>query len=117
MLTRAGPTHGTGSSPGPAEAADLALVAQAGPELAVPATKTYTAQLAALAELTAALAPEDPGFDAAFAAACTAVPPGPDLPAALAPMALVEALARNLGLDPDRPRGLTKVTQTGGSAA
>jgi len=223
-----------------AEAADVALVTQAGPELAVPATKTYTAQLAALAELTAALGPEDPGFDAAigrvpaaieamlasapaaaevagelggiasmvvsgrgftystalelalklketcllpaigmshadlehgpiavvradtpallvappdgpvlagitalaglvaarggrsygiggdgaFAAACTDVLPGPDLPEALAPLALVvpgqllvEALARRLGLDPDRPRGLTKVTQTGGSTA
>jgi glutamine---fructose-6-phosphate transaminase (isomerizing) len=30
---------------------------------------------------------------------------------------LVEALARRLGLDPDRPRGLTKVTQTGGPAS
>ena len=219
-------------------AADLALVTQAGPELAVPATKTYTTQLAALAELVAALGPDDPAFDAAlarvpaaieallasspaatalagdlaaiaslvvsgrgftystalelalkvketcslpaigmshadlehgpiavvghdtpallvapgdgpvlpgitalarqvaargsrafgiggdgaFAAACEATLPGPDLPEPLAPLALivpgqllVEALARRLGLDPDRPRGLTKVTQTGGS--
>jgi glutamine---fructose-6-phosphate transaminase (isomerizing) len=219
-------------------AADLALVTQAGPELAVPATKTYTTQLAALAELVAALGPDDSAFDAAlakspaaieallasapaaaalggdlaaiaslvvsgrgftystalelalkvketcslpaigmshadlehgpiavvghdtpvllvapgdgpvlpgitalarqvaargsrafgiggdgaFAAACEATLPGPDLPEPLAPLALivpgqllVEALARRLGLDPDRPRGLTKVTQTGGS--
>jgi glutamine---fructose-6-phosphate transaminase (isomerizing) len=219
-------------------AADLALVTRAGPELAVPATKTYTTQLAALAELVAALGPDDPAFDAAlarapaaieallasapaatalagdltaiaslvvsgrgftystalelalkvketcslpaigmshadlehgpiavvghdtpvllvapgdgpvlpgitalarqvaargsrafgiggdgaFAAACEATLPGPDLPEPLAPLALivpgqllVEALARGLGLDPDRPRGLTKVTQTGGS--
>ena len=34
------------------EAADVALVTQAGSELAVPATKTYTTQLAALAVLT-----------------------------------------------------------------
>jgi glucosamine--fructose-6-phosphate aminotransferase (isomerizing) len=220
--------------------ADQVLVTQAGPELAVPATKTFTAELAALAELAAAIGPDDPAFDAAldrtpeaidamlasgpaaaeiaeqlrgiaslvvsgrgftystalelalkvketcllpaigmshadlehgpiavvggdtpallvappdgpvlpgitalaglvaargsraygiggdaaFAAACVAVLPGPDLPEALAPLALVvpgqllvEALARRLGLDPDRPRGLTKVTQTGGSSA
>ena len=61
------------------------------------------------------------GGDDAFKAACAAALPGPDLPEALAPMALVvpgqllvEALARRLGLDPDQPRGLTKVTQTGG---
>ena len=221
-----------------AAAADLALITQAGPELAVPATKTYTTQLAALTELAAALAPDDAAFDAAqarlpaaieamlasapaasllaselagissmvvsgrgfthstalelalkvketcslpaigmshadlehgpiavvggdtpvllvapgdgpvlegitalarevaarggraygiggdsaFAAACGATLPGPDLPEALAPLALVvpgqllvEALARRLGLDPDHPRGLTKVTQTGGA--
>jgi glutamine---fructose-6-phosphate transaminase (isomerizing) len=60
------------------------------------------------------------GGDGAFRAACEAALPGPDLPEALAPMALVvpcqllvEALARRLGLDPDQPRGLTKITQTG----
>jgi glutamine---fructose-6-phosphate transaminase (isomerizing) len=59
------------------------------------------------------------GGDSAFQAACMAALPGPDLPETLAPLALVvpgqllvEALARRLGLDPDRPRGLTKVTQT-----
>jgi glutamine---fructose-6-phosphate transaminase (isomerizing) len=59
------------------------------------------------------------GGDAAFAAQCDVALPGPDLPEALAPLALVvpgqvmvEALARRLGLDPDRPRGLSKVTQT-----
>jgi glucosamine--fructose-6-phosphate aminotransferase (isomerizing) len=59
------------------------------------------------------------GGDSAFRAACAAALPGPDLPETLAPLALVvpgqllvEALARQLGLDPDRPRGLTKVTQT-----
>jgi glucosamine--fructose-6-phosphate aminotransferase (isomerizing) len=226
-----------GAASAVASVADLVLVTQAGPELAVPATKTYTSQLAALTELVAALAPDDPAFDAAqarvpaaiqamlasataasilageltaisslvvsgrgftystalelalkvketcllpaigmshadlehgpiavlgqdtpallvapgsgpvlpgitalaravaargsraygiggdraFAEACSAVLPGPDLPESLAPLALlvpgqllVEALARRLGLDPDRPRGLTKVTQTGG---
>jgi glutamine---fructose-6-phosphate transaminase (isomerizing) len=221
-----------------ATAADLALITRAGRELAVPATKTYTTQLAALAELAAALGPDDPAFDAAlastpaaienllgtapaadtlagelvamssmvvsgrgftystalelalkvketcslpaigmshadlehgpiavvgddtpvllvapgdgpvlpgitelahqvaarggrpygiggdgaFAAACAATLPGPDLPEIIAPLALivpgqllVEALARRLGLDPDHPRGLSKVTQTGGA--
>ena len=44
---------------------------------------------------------------------------GPDLPELVAPLGLivpaqlmVEALARRLGLDPDAPRGLSKVTQT-----
>src|SRR6266568_3712059 len=59
------------------------------------------------------------GGDAAFAGNCDIVLPGPDLPEALAPLALVipgqlmvEALARRLGLNPDHPRGLSKVTQT-----
>jgi len=54
-----------------------------------------------------------------LAAACTRALPGPRLPEWLAPMGLIvpgqlltEALARQLGLDPDRPRGLSKVTQT-----
>jgi glucosamine--fructose-6-phosphate aminotransferase (isomerizing) len=212
-----------------AHAADLALVTQAGAELAVPATKTYTTQLAAVAVLVSALggpaldfarvpdeaarlleidptpaverlaeahdplatgrgitygtalevalkieetclrpvrglsyadlkhgpiavvdadlaavlvaAPDGPtlegmtqlattvrerhatvigiGGDADFAAQCDVALPGPNLPEALAPLALaipgqlmVEALARRLGLDPDHPRGLSKVTQT-----
>ena len=44
---------------------------------------------------------------------------GPDLPETTAPIALVvagqmlaEALALTLGLNPDAPRGLNKVTQT-----
>jgi glutamine---fructose-6-phosphate transaminase (isomerizing) len=60
------------------------------------------------------------GGDPAFAAACHATLPGPDLPEHLAPFALVvpgqllaEALARAKGIDPDAPRGLRKVTQTG----
>jgi glucosamine--fructose-6-phosphate aminotransferase (isomerizing) len=54
-----------------------------------------------------------------LAAACSRSLPGPALPEWLAPMGLIvpgqlltEALARRLGLDPDRPRGLSKVTQT-----
>lgn len=59
------------------------------------------------------------GGDEAFAASAHHALAGPALPEALAPLAtvvpgqvLVEALARRLGLDPDTPRGLAKVTQT-----
>jgi glucosamine--fructose-6-phosphate aminotransferase (isomerizing) len=59
------------------------------------------------------------GGDATFASRCDVNLVGPDLPESLAPLALVipaqraiEALARKLGLDPDAPRGLRKVTQT-----
>lgn len=45
-----------------AEAADVALVTQAGPELAVPATKTYSTQLVALAVLADALSSQ-PGLE------------------------------------------------------
>jgi glucosamine--fructose-6-phosphate aminotransferase (isomerizing) len=51
---------------------------------------------------------------------CRVALPGPRLPEWLAPIGLIvpgqlltEALARQLGLDPDNPRGLSKVTQTG----
>jgi glucosamine--fructose-6-phosphate aminotransferase (isomerizing) len=54
-----------------------------------------------------------------LAAACAATLPAPRLPEWLAPMGLIvpgqllaEALASRLGLDPDHPRGLSKVTQT-----
>jgi glutamine---fructose-6-phosphate transaminase (isomerizing) len=54
-----------------------------------------------------------------LAAACALALPGPLLPEWLAPLGLIvpgqlltEALARRLGIDPDRPRGLQKVTQT-----
>lgn len=59
------------------------------------------------------------GGDQGFGRACDVAVPGPDLPEAVAPLALVvpaqltvEALARHLGLDPDAPHGLSKVTQT-----
>jgi glucosamine--fructose-6-phosphate aminotransferase (isomerizing) len=59
------------------------------------------------------------GGDRAFAEACAVHVPGPDLPEALAPMGtmvpaqlIVERLARAVGLDPDNPRGLAKVTST-----
>ncbi|HET9559067.1 MAG TPA: SIS domain-containing protein, partial [Actinomycetota bacterium] len=43
------------------EVADIALLTQAGEELAVPATKTYTTQLAAMAVLALSLQPPGPG--------------------------------------------------------
>jgi glutamine---fructose-6-phosphate transaminase (isomerizing) len=59
------------------------------------------------------------GGDAEFASRCDVDLPAPDLPELVAPLTLiipaqrtVEALARRLGLDPDAPRGLNKVTQT-----
>ena len=59
------------------------------------------------------------GGDDRFAAACAVHVPGPELPEQLAPLAtivpaqlVVEGLARRLGLDPDNPRGLAKVTAT-----
>ena len=51
-----------------ATGADLALITQAGPELAVPATKSYTTQVAALAVVVDALAPAHGSLDAGFAA-------------------------------------------------
>jgi glucosamine--fructose-6-phosphate aminotransferase (isomerizing) len=55
-----------------------------------------------------------------LAAECSRALPGPRLPEWLAPIGLIvpgqlltEALARRLGLNPDSPRGLSKVTQTG----
>ena len=54
-----------------------------------------------------------------LASACTSALPGPRLPEWLAPIGLIvpgqlltEALARRLGINPDQPRGLSKVTQT-----
>jgi glucosamine--fructose-6-phosphate aminotransferase (isomerizing) len=59
------------------------------------------------------------GGDAALANACTVHVAGAALPEVLAPLGtmvpaqlVVEALARRLGLDPDNPRGLAKVTST-----
>ncbi|SRR6266705_1147725 len=59
------------------------------------------------------------GGGARLAAVSTRALPGPALPEWLAPLGLVvpgqlvtEALARKLGIDPDRPRGLSKITQT-----
>jgi glucosamine--fructose-6-phosphate aminotransferase (isomerizing) len=54
-----------------------------------------------------------------FADQCDLHLPGPDLPGTVEPVAsivpaqvMIEQMARRLGLDPDNPRGLAKVTQT-----
>jgi glutamine---fructose-6-phosphate transaminase (isomerizing) len=59
------------------------------------------------------------GGGAALSAECAAALAGPALPEWLAPIGLIvpgqlltEALARRLGINPDSPRGLSKVTQT-----
>lgn len=59
------------------------------------------------------------GGGAELAAASSLALPGPALPEWVAPLALIvpgqlltEVLARTIGLDPDVPRGLNKVTQT-----
>ena len=58
-----------------------------------------------------------------FAGRCDVHLTGPDLPEVVAPIAsivpaqlTIERLARDLGLDPDNPRGLAKVTRTDMSA-
>jgi glucosamine--fructose-6-phosphate aminotransferase (isomerizing) len=60
------------------------------------------------------------GGGAALAAASSRALAGPRMPEWLAPIGLIvpgqlltEALSRRLGIDPDSPRGLSKVTQTG----
>src|SRR5215470_13102573 len=59
------------------------------------------------------------GGGRSLGSACTAAVAGPPLPEWLAPIGLIvpgqlltEALARRLGINPDQPRGLSKVTQT-----
>ena len=59
------------------------------------------------------------GGGEALASVATRALVGPDLPEWLAPIGLIvpgqlltEALSRRLGIDPDNPRGLSKVTQT-----
>ncbi|MFL6027295.1 MAG: SIS domain-containing protein [Friedmanniella sp.] len=86
-----------------AAGADIALVTQAGPELAVPATKTYTTQVAALAVAVDALAPVrgtlDAGFDAVPEQAARLLVPGADLDAMVDRLAATdEVLASGRGL-------------------
>ena len=78
-----------------AEAADVALVTQAGSELAVPATKTYTTQLAALAVLALSMGRgPGPGPPGAGLEALWGVPDAVEAMLEVAPAA--EALAGRL---------------------
>ena len=86
-----------------ADAADIAMVTQAGPELAVPATKSYTTQVAALAVAIDALAPEAGTLDRQFAlvpeAAEAMLEIGPDLAGMVTALARTEeVLASGRGL-------------------
>ncbi|MGH3276214.1 MAG: SIS domain-containing protein [Streptosporangiaceae bacterium] len=90
----------------------IVLAADSGPTLA------GTVELARRVTSAGAMA-YGIGGGAQLAAACSKSLPGPALPEWLAPMGLIvpgqlltEALSRSLGLDPDAPRGLSKVTQT-----
>ncbi|MER7355319.1 MULTISPECIES: SIS domain-containing protein [Nonomuraea] len=100
----------------------IAVVDEDTPALLVAAENSPTlAGTVALAErvVGAGAAAFTVGGGAALAKAGTAALNGPDLPEWVAPMGLIvpgqlltEALARRLGIDPDAPRGLNKVTQT-----
>jgi glutamine---fructose-6-phosphate transaminase (isomerizing) len=79
-----------------AQQVDLALVTQAGQEHAVPATKSHTTALLAMAEIAAALAPEHPALQADLARvpsdAARLVTEGADSAAAIA-AAIADATA------------------------
>src|SRR5690606_31579199 len=100
----------------------IAVVDRDTPALLIAAESGPTLQgTVALAErvVAAGAAAFTIGGGRALAEAGTAAMNGPDLPEWVAPMGLVipgqlitEALARRLGIDPDAPRGLNKVTQT-----
>ncbi|SEG66334.1 glucosamine--fructose-6-phosphate aminotransferase (isomerizing) [Nonomuraea solani] len=100
----------------------IAVVDEDTPALLVAAENSPTLQgTVALAErvVAAGAAAYTIGGGTALAQAGTAALNGPDLPEWVAPMGLIvpgqlltEALARRLGIDPDAPRGLNKVTQT-----
>lgn len=95
-----------------AETPAIVMAAQSGPTLA------GTVDLARRVTSAGAKA-YGIGGGSSLAAVCSRSLPAPDLPEWLAPIGLIvpgqlltEALARRLGLDPDSPRGLSKVTQT-----
>jgi glucosamine--fructose-6-phosphate aminotransferase (isomerizing) len=100
----------------------IAVVDADTPALLVAAENSPTLQgTVALAERVVAAGAQafTIGGGDALARAGTAALNGPDLPEWVAPMGLIvpaqlltEALARRLGIDPDAPRGLNKVTQT-----
>jgi len=86
-----------------AAGADIAMITEAGPELAVPATKSYTTQVAALAVAVDALAPVrgtlDAGFDAVPEQAALLLDQGPELDAMVERLAATdEVLTAGRGL-------------------
>ncbi len=90
----------------------ILLAADSGP--ALPGTIELARRVAAAGARAYAI-----GGGAGLAAASSRAVPGPVLPEWLAPFGLIvpgqlltEALSRRLGIDPDNPRGLSKVTQT-----
>lgn len=100
-----------------AQLVTLLVAAQDGPML--PGMTSLAGELAARGATTIGI-----GGDARFESACELGVGGPDLPELLAPLGLivpaqllVEAVARRLGLDPDAPRGLSKITQTDNDTA
>lgn len=99
------------------DSAAIVVAPQAGPVL--PGLTEVAEELRRRGALTIGV-----GGDAGFAEAATLWVPGPDLAEQVAPLAavvpgqlIVEELARRLGLNPDAPRGLSKVTQTDRPAA
>ncbi|GHH68505.1 glutamine-fructose-6-phosphate transaminase [Streptosporangium violaceochromogenes] len=100
----------------------IAVVDEETPALVVAADRGPTlAGTVALAErvIGAGASAFAVGGGSALAEVSTAALNGPDLPEWVTPLALIvpgqlltEALARRLGIDPDAPRGLNKVTQT-----
>jgi glucosamine--fructose-6-phosphate aminotransferase (isomerizing) len=90
----------------------ILVAANSGPTL--PGTVALAQRVAAAGATAYAV-----GGGRALAEASACALPGTDLPEWVAPLALIvpgqlltEALARRLGIDPDVPRGLGKVTQT-----
>jgi glucosamine--fructose-6-phosphate aminotransferase (isomerizing) len=90
----------------------ILVAANSGPTL--PGTVALARRVAAAGATAYAV-----GGGRALAEASACALPGTDLPEWVAPLALIvpgqlltEALARRLGIDPDVPRGLGKVTQT-----
>ena len=96
------------------DAATPAIIVAAGSGPALPGSIELARRVAAAGARAYAI-----GGGPGLAAASSRAVPGPALPEWLAPLGLIvpgqlltEALSRRLGIDPDSPRGLSKVTQT-----
>jgi glucosamine--fructose-6-phosphate aminotransferase (isomerizing) len=96
------------------DAATPAIIVAAGSGPALPGSIELARRVVAAGARAYAI-----GGGPGLAAASSLAVPGPALPEWLAPLGLIvpgqlltEALSRRLGIDPDSPRGLSKVTQT-----